>query len=145
MRLRRVPLAALLALAACLSACEAPEDPTRLVTVESEDRLGMSLRELPRATLSSIGLGYGLAIIKLGTAAERAGLRLGDVVYGVNQTKIRNLREFSQAIGQPVEGRVGLLVRRGKTDLYVPMEIGTSGMPDILKGPRPSTDTLLRT
>jgi S1-C subfamily serine protease len=106
----------------------------------------MSLRELPQATLSSIGLGYGLAIIKLGAAAERAGLRLGDVVYGVNQTKIRNLQEFSKALAQPSEGRVSLLVRRGKTDLYVPMEAG-SMRPDggVLKWPRPTTDTLLRT
>jgi len=142
MNARHLAAVLLLALAAC---GEAPEEQSQLVTVESEDRLGMSLRELPKKTLSSIGLGYGLAIIKLSTAAERAGLRVGDVVYGVNQAKVRNLREFSQAIGQPVEGRLGLLVRRGKTDLYVPMEIGTSGSPDILKGPRLSTDTLLRT
>jgi hypothetical protein len=141
MSLRHLAAALFLAVAAC---AEAPDEQSRLVTVESEDRLGMSLRELPRKTLSSIGLGYGLAIIRLSAAAERAGLRVGDVVYGVNQAKVRNLREFSQAIGQPVEGRLGLLVRRGKTDLYVPMEIG-SGSPDVLKGPRPSTDTLLRT
>jgi S1-C subfamily serine protease len=129
-----------------LAACDAPDEHFKLITVDSPDNLGMSLRELPKATLDSIGLGYGLAVIKLGTAAERAGLRLGDVVYGVNQTKIRNLQEFSQAIAQPHEGRVSLLVRRGKTDLYVPMEIGAvrpeGGM---LKVPRPSTETLLRT
>lgn len=126
--------------------CDAPEDHFQLVTVESQDTLGMSLRELPKATLSSIGLGYGLAVIKLGSSAERAGLRLGDVVYGVNQMKIRNLHEFNKAIAQPVEGRVGLLVRRGKTDLYVPMAIG-GGLrtPDVLRSPRPATDTALRT
>jgi hypothetical protein len=68
------------------------------------------------------------------------------VVYGVNQTKIRNLQEFSKALAQPQEGRVRLLVRRGKTDLYVPMDIGAlrpeGGM---LKVPRQTTDTLLRT
>jgi S1-C subfamily serine protease len=82
-------------------------------------------------------------VIRLG---ERAGLRVGDVVYGINQTKIRNLQDFSKALAQPQEGRVSLLVRRGKTDLQVPMEIGVlrpeGGM---LKVPRPVTDTLLRT
>jgi S1-C subfamily serine protease len=140
--MRRLALLLLIAVAAC----EAPEDHFRLVTVESHDRLGLSLRELPEATLKSIGLGYGLAVIRLGRAGELAGLRVGDVVYGVNQTKIRNLQDFSKALAQPREGRVSLLVRRGKTDLQVPVEIGVlrpeGGM---LKVPRPATDTLLRT
>jgi S1-C subfamily serine protease len=129
-----------------IAACDAPDEHFRLVTVESQDRVGLSLRELPEATLKSIGLGYGLAVIRLGKAGERAGLRLGDVVYGINQTKIRNLQDFSKALSQPPDGRVSLLVRRGKTDLQVPMEIGVlrpeGGM---LKVPRPATDTLLRT
>lgn len=134
-----------------LGACDAPEDPLTLATVNAEEGLGMSLRELPRATLSAIGLGYGLAVVSLGAAAERAGLRVGDVVYGVNQTRIRSLQEFSRAIAQPGLGRVGLLVRRGKTDLYVALELGAGRPPQAGPGDgqrlplRPSTDTLLRT
>jgi hypothetical protein len=133
-------------LAAALAACDAPEEPFRLVTVESQDRHGLSLRELPEATLKSIGLGYGLAVIRLGEEGERAGLRLGDVVYGVNQTRIRNLQEFSRALAQLQDGRLSLLVRRGKTDLKVPLEIGVLAPEDgVLRIPQPATDTLLRT
>lgn len=139
-------LTLLLMISVAAAACDAPEEHTRLVTLESHDRLGLSLRELPQATLKSIGLGYGLAVIQLGGAGERAGLRIGDVVYGVNETKIRSLQEFSKALTQLPEGRVSLLVRRGKTDLQVPMEFGAlppeGGM---FKIPRPATDTLLRT
>jgi hypothetical protein len=136
----------LLFLVAAVAACDAPEEHFRLATVESQDRLGLSLRELPEATLKSIGLGYGLAVIRLGKEGERAGLRLGDVVYGVNQTRIRSLQEFSSALAQLQDGRLSLLVRRGKTDLQVPLEIG--GLPPedgVLRMPRPATDTLLRT
>lgn len=140
-----------LVLVLALGACDAPQEQLALATVDAQDGLGMSLRELPRATLSSIGLGYGLAVVRIGAAAERAGLRLGDVVYGVNQTKIRSLQEFSKAIAQPAGGRVGLLVRRGKTDLLVPLEVGGLRLPE--GGPRDGqrlpgrqpTDTLLRT
>jgi len=136
----------LLFIAAAVAACEAPEEPFRLVTVESQDRLGLSLRELPEATLKSIGLGYGLAVIRLGKEGERAGLRLGDVVYGVNQTRIRNLQEFSSALAQLQGSRLSLLVRRGKTDLQVPLESGELPPEDgVLRIPRPATDTLLRT
>jgi C-terminal processing protease CtpA/Prc len=145
-----MPALALLLLLA-LSACDAPEEHMRLATVDAREGLGMSLRELPQPTLASIGLGYGLAVIGLGAAAERAGLRLGDVVYGVNETKIRSLRDFSKAITRPADGRVSLLIRRGKTDLYVPLDVAGLRAPG--RGPgdgnrlplRQPTDTLLRT
>src|SRR5437762_820649 len=72
-------LLALLLLFVIAGCGEAPDETLRLVTVESQDSHGLSLRELPQATLYSIGLRYGLAVIRLGAAAERAGLRLGDV------------------------------------------------------------------
>jgi membrane-associated protease RseP (regulator of RpoE activity) len=141
--MRRLAFLLFLCMAA---ACEQPDEHIRLVTVESQDRLGLSLRELPEATLKSIGLAYGLAVIRLGAAGERAGLRVGDVVHGVGETRIRNLNDFSRALAEPREGRVSLLVRRGKTDLQVPVEVGAlrpeSGM---LRLPRAPKDTLLRT
>jgi S1-C subfamily serine protease len=137
---------ALILLVLALAACDRPDEHFRLVTVESHDRLGLSLRELPEATLKSIGLGYGLAVIRLGKAGELAGLRVGDVVYGVGETRIRNLNDFSRALAQPRDGRVSLLVRRGKTDLQVPMDVGAlrpeGGM---LRLPRAPKDNLLRT
>lgn len=128
------------------AACEAPEEQFRLVTVETRDQSGLSLRELPAATLKSIGLGYGLAVVRLGRVGERAGLRVGDVVYGINQTRIRSLQDFGRALAQPQEGAVNLLVRRGKNDLQVPLDAGAL-RPDggVLRMPRPATDTLLRT
>ena len=137
---------AVLLLGAALAGCDAPDESFRLVTVESQDQLGLSLRELPEATLKAIGLGYGLAVIRLGREGERAGLRLGDVVYGVNQTRIRNLQEFSSALAQLKDGRLSLLVRRGKSDLQVPLELGVLPPEDgFLRMPRPATDNLLRT
>jgi len=137
----------LLCLTAPLAACDSPQEEFRLVTLESQDRVGLSLRELPEATLKAIGVGYGLAVIRIGRAGELAGLRMGDVVYGVNQTKLRNLQDFSKALSQPQkDGRVSLLVRRGKSDLQVPIEIRVL-RPDgeMYKVPRPAKDTLLRT
>ena len=56
---------ALVLLLLALGACDSPEEQLRLATVDAEEGVGMSLRELPQATLSSIGLGYGLAVIRL--------------------------------------------------------------------------------
>jgi len=129
-----------------LAACDPPAEHLRLLTVEANDRFGVALRELPEATLRSIGLAYGLAVVRAGSAGERAGLRIGDVVYGVNQTRIHNLQDFSRALAKPGEDRVSLLVRRGRNDVQVPVDARLL-RPDggVLKVPRPATDTLLRT
>jgi membrane-associated protease RseP (regulator of RpoE activity) len=138
----------LLALAAC---GDAPENQLRQVTIESPEALGLSLREVPASALRAIGLPYGLSVVKAGSLAERAGLRIGDVVYAVNQKRIRNVDDFARLVAEQPGGSLGLLVRRGTSDFYVPMDLGAAaggsappGMPDGAPRP-PSKDTLLRT
>ena len=142
MEIRRLVLVILLALAGC---DEAPT-PAMLASVDNVDATGLALRELPRDVLKSIGLPYGLAVVRVGTLAERAGLRLGDVVYGVNQKRISSVADFSRLLAAQPGAPLELLVRRGKSDFYVAMDPGGAprppGMP---RGGRPATDTLLRT
>jgi S1-C subfamily serine protease len=134
----------LLALALFVAACEAPPaDTLRLVMLEDAES-GLALRELPGATLQSLGLPYGLAVVQAGGAGERAGLRVGDVVYGVNRTRVRSFEEFNRLVGAPPAGRIGLLVRRGKTDFYVAMDLGRPRAPNGMPRP-PARDTLLST
>ena len=131
--MKRILIAALLALAAC----DAPESQLRQVTIESPEALGLSLREVPASALRSVGLAYGLAVVKAGSLAERAGLRVGDIVYAVNQQRLRNIEDFTRLVAAQPGGRLGLLVRRGKADFYVPVDLSGAA-------PR-SKDTLLRT
>lgn len=130
----------LLLLAASLGGCDAEaERALQLVTIESAET-GLSLRELPRETLRSIGLSYGLAVVRTGASAERAGLRIGDVVFGVNQKRVKSLEEFNRLLAQRGDGRLGFLVRRGRTDFYVAVDLSA------LPRPGPSArETLLRT
>jgi serine protease Do len=120
-----------------LAACEAPQPPLRQVTIESPAALGLSLRELPAAALHASGLPYGLAVVRAGTLAERAGLRVGDIIYAVNQQRLRTIEDFTQLLAAQADGKLGLLVRRGKSDFYVPMDLSSGGPA--------SKDTLLRT
>jgi S1-C subfamily serine protease len=133
---------------ALTAACDPlPDTGLKLVTIESADA-GLSLRELPPQALKSIGLSYGLAVVKARGLAERAGLKIGDVVYGINQKKVRNLEEFNRLLAaQQGGGSIGLLVRRGGTDFYVAVDLAGAGPPRD-SGPKglPSPkDTLLRT
>jgi S1-C subfamily serine protease len=138
----------LIAVLLSLAACEAPESQLRQVTIESPEALGLSLREVPSSALRAIGLAYGLSVVKAGSLAERAGLRVGDVVYAVNQQRLRNIEDFTRIVAAQPGGSLALLVRRGSADFYVPMDLSGAAprSPDGL--PRlapPSKDTLLRT
>lgn len=124
---------------------EPPESDLKLVTIESPATVGLSLRELPPSVLKSVGLPYGLVVVRADGIAAKAGLRMGDVVYGVNQTQLKSIDDFRGAVGQPIENSaVRLLVRRGRNDFYVAMELG--GMLPRPDGGRPGArDNLLRT
>ena len=112
----------------------------RTVTVASTKNASLALREVPVAKLRSMQLRYGLAVVEAGDAAERAGLRVGDVVYGVEQSRIASLEEFYRLVSHRHGGPLALLVRRANADLYVTIDF-SSGSPD---GNR-ARDTLLRT
>ena len=43
----------------------------------------------------------------MGGIAERAGLRIGDVVYGLNHKQVRSLEEFNRLLAQRAGGRGG--------------------------------------
>ncbi len=122
---------ALLVLVLLVSACDpGPRAGTRLTTIDSPEA-GLSLQELPSATLKTLGLPFGLAVVKAAGVAERSGLKMGDVIYGINQKKAASLEE-------------GFLVRRGGSDFYVAVDLAGVGPREMPKGP-PSRDTLLRT
>jgi hypothetical protein len=125
-----------------LASCSpAPDAGLRLATIEGFGA-GLSLRELPPQTLKSLGLPYGLAVVKAAGVAERAGLRIGDVIYGINHSRVRSLEEFNRLLAREQgAGRLGLLVRRGRTDFYVAVDLA-GGAPR--GGPSPR-ETLLRT
>jgi S1-C subfamily serine protease len=139
---------ALLVLVLLIGACDpGPQAGPRLTTIDSPEA-GLSLQELPSATLKTLGLPFGLAVVKAAGLAERSGLKMGDVIYGINQKKAASLEEFNRLLAQHDGGKLGFLVRRGGSDFYVAVDLAgvdpremPRGLP---KGP-PSRDTLLRT
>lgn len=142
--MKRLVLVAVLALAAC----DAPAPPLRQVTIESPADLGLRLRELPASALHAMGLSYGLAVVAAGALAERSGLRVGDVIYAVNERRLSRIEDFTRIVAEQPDGSLGLLVRRGKADFYVPMDLagGVPRLPDgTPKAAPPARDTLLRT
>ena len=147
--MRSMRHAVLLVLALVLGACgDGSRSGAALITIDSREA-GLSLQELPATALKNLGLPFGLAVVRSGGVAERAGLKIGDVIYGVNQRKAASLEEFNKLLAQEQSGSLGFLVRRGGSDFYVAVELagarpGELRPRELPKGP-PPRDTLLRT
>lgn len=133
---------ALLLVVLLLSACDA--GPEAGLAIIDSPEAGLSLRELPSATLKSLGLPFGLAVVRAGGIAERSGLRMGDVIYGINQKRAASLEEFNKMLAQQDGGKLGFLVRRGASDFYVAVDFAAMPPRELPKSP-PSRETLLRT
>jgi serine protease Do len=54
--------------------------------------------------------------------SAQAGLQNGDVIIGLNQMEISNIRSFERAL-QNAKGNIALLVRRQDSTLYVPLRL----------------------
>lgn len=129
-------LAALLLLVS--AACDSLEPEGRLALIDNAVS-GLGLRELPHATLRAIGLPYGLGVVRVEAAAASAGLRMGDVVFGVNHSRFENAVDFARLLAEQPPGEpLALLVRRGANDLHFAVQ-------PALPRHRPATGTLLRT
>ena len=91
---------------------------------ESHDTLGLAVSELPPEGRKALGVDYGLVVEDVrGGAAAGSGLERGDVIVAIGQDRFRSLEEFNKMISQRKGQRVPLLVRRGESALFVPVEL----------------------
>jgi S1-C subfamily serine protease len=72
------------------------------------------------------GGGVKLAGTRPGSPADRAGVRAGDVLTGIDESQIRTLEEFTLVLTKLKPGdQVELKIRRGDSSLKLPATIGS--------------------
>ncbi|GGY06263.1 DegQ family serine endoprotease [Paludibacterium paludis] len=85
-------------------------------------KLGLTVAELGAAQLQQLGLSGGLLVQKAQGVAARSGLQHGDIIIGVNQTKVATVKQFEKALADS-RGNIALLVRRMDNTLFVPLRL----------------------
>jgi len=88
--------------------------------------LGVNIKDLDRVTAEALGLektqGVLIDEVRPGGAADKAGVKQGDVVLEVEGKPVRNTVELKSLIGETPPGtRVDLLVARGEEQRHIPV------------------------
>lgn len=88
--------------------------------------LGVNIKDLDRVTAEALGLektqGVLIDGVRPGGAADKAGVKQGDVVLEVEGKPVRDTVELKSLIGETPPGtRVDLLVARGEEQRHIPV------------------------
>jgi serine protease Do len=91
-------------------------------------KLGMEIDNLSPDLSKQLGYtqreeGVVISKIKPGSAAAMAGLRPGFLIQAVNHKKVTNVDEFNEALGQPENKRILLLVRQGNATRFYSIKV----------------------
>lgn len=108
-----------------LTVGEAPADmPARPeVPGLQEERLGLSLGELPAARRERLGLEGGLSVLEARGAASQGGVQADDLIVAVGDRPVRDIAAFDAALAAaPGDRPVALLVLRSGTLAYLAIE-----------------------
>jgi serine protease Do len=95
---------------------------------QAPGKWGLALRDLDARTAERLGLNPGdgvlVAAVQPGSAADRAGIRAGDVIQEVNRKKVTSAKE-AQAETQkdPTAQTLLLLFRRGNSSQFAALEM----------------------
>ena len=87
-------------------------------------RGGLALSELGAEQRRALDLDHGVLVADATGDAARAGIRTGDIILAVNNTKIASVADYRKAIAAVPAGKsAAILVRRGDGSLYIPLKI----------------------
>lgn len=93
---------------------------------KSFSRGGLALSELGEDQRRALGIDHGVLVEDATGDAARAGIRTGDVILAVNNTKVASVAAFRKTIAEvPVGKSAAILVRRGDGSLYIPLKISS--------------------
>jgi serine protease Do len=104
---------------------EMPEEEKDVaLTKKTENKLGLTVEDLTAELARKLGVtgtqGVIVSNISPGGPAEDVGIMKGDVIKEVNRKPVKNVHEYSMAIGKSKPGEnILFFIKRGEDSLYV--------------------------
>jgi serine protease Do len=100
--------------------------PTETASADEPDapgRLGLAVRPLSPSERREAGTDGGLRVEDASGPAAEAGIQAGDIVLSANGQPVRTVEQLRQIVAN-TRSHVALLVQRGETRIFVPVQIG---------------------
>ena len=101
-------------------AAASSKEPEKAKPSTAAQQLGLVVTDLTDAQRKSMHLKGGVQIVSADEAAARAGLKQGDVILGIANTEINDVKQFDAAVAKADKSKpVNVLFRRGEWTQYV--------------------------
>lgn len=88
-----------------------------------QGKLGLALRPLQPDEKQQSGIDSGLLVQQASGAAALAGVQSGDVLLSINGTPVQSIEQVRAAVGKS-DKSVALLIQRGDSKIFVPVNLG---------------------
>jgi serine protease Do len=103
---------------------EMPEEEKEVITKKSENTLGVTVKDITPELANKLGIaekeGVIVSSIEPGGPAEDVGIMKGDIIKEVNRKQVKNVQEYSEAIGKAKPGEnILFFIKRGDDSLFV--------------------------
>lgn len=94
----------------------------------AEARFGLVVADLTKDIAARLRIqetsGVVVTEVKPGSAADEAGISVGDIIRQINTTPVKNTREYAKLVSSLKKGAtVPFLVRRGDSSLFVALKV----------------------
>ncbi len=89
----------------------------------SQGKLGLALRPLQPEEKQEAGVDNGLVVQQASGPAALAGVEPGDVLLSINGVPVKNIEQVRATVAK-AEKSVALLIQRGDSKIFVPVNLG---------------------
>ena len=99
------------------------EKTYRATVAAKGGKLGVAVRPLTSDEKRDNEIEHGVVVQNVSGAAERAGVRPGDVIVAVNNTPVKSVDELRNLVDKAGK-TVALLVQRQDARIFIPVTLG---------------------
>ncbi|QOJ24061.1 MAG: DegQ family serine endoprotease [Gammaproteobacteria bacterium] len=91
----------------------------------ASNRLGLALSEITEEQQKQLEIISGLLVEDMQTGiASRSGIRIGDIILGLNSKDVKTVEQFNELLNQVKSGKnIALLVKRGDVTTFITMKL----------------------
>ncbi|SFE65653.1 DegQ family serine endoprotease [Nitrosomonas sp. Nm166] len=92
---------------------------------EISNRLGLALSEITAEQKKQLEINNGLLVEDIQPGiASRSGIRVGDIILGLNSEDVKSIAQFNELLDQVKSGKnIALLVKRGDLTTFITMKL----------------------